>query len=280
MWWFVTDAPSTKATSLTNRRRVGGWCLDGDMPEFAKSTDGTSIAYDVAGSGPALVLTGGAFNTRHSPGELVGLLAPHFTVYTWDRRGRGDSGNTLPYAIERETDDLSAVIAAAGGTALAYGHSSGAILILEAAMRGASISKIAVYEPPYVPENLEAMAGVQPALDAGDPALAALTFVKGTGAENTDGLTRSPWWPSMVAIAGTLSHDLALTGDGVVPTERLAAIHVPLLVLAGGASPAWAANAAIAIESAVPDGRTVTVDGQNHNVSPAALAPILIDFLE
>ncbi len=248
------------------------------MPEFAKSTDGTSIAYDVAGSGPALVITGGAFNTRHSPGELVGLLAPHFTVYTWDRRGRGDSGNTLPYSIERETDDLAAVIAAAGGTALAYGHSSGAILTLEAAMRGAAVTKIAVYEPPYVPENVEAMAGVQPALDAGDPALAALTFVKGTGAENTDGLTQSPWWPSMVAIAGTLPHDLALTGDGVVPTERLAGIHVPLLVMDGGASPPWAANAAIAIESAVPNGRRRSVEGENHNVAASSLAPVLVEF--
>ncbi|HEY5231616.1 MAG TPA: alpha/beta fold hydrolase, partial [Galbitalea sp.] len=151
------------------------------MPEFVNSADGTSIAYDTAGAGPALVITGGAFNTRHSPGPLVGLLAPHFTVYTWDRRGRGDSGNTLPYATEREMDDLSAVLEAAGGSALAYGHSSGAILILEAAMRGAAITKLAAYEPPYATNNMKAMAGVQPALDAGDPALAALTFVQGTG---------------------------------------------------------------------------------------------------
>ncbi|MDQ1552890.1 MAG: hypothetical protein QOD50_2312 [Actinomycetota bacterium] len=248
------------------------------MPEFVESKDGTSIAYDVAGSGPALVITGGAFNTRHSPGELVGLLAPHFTVYTWDRRGRGDSSNTLPYAVERETEDLSAVIAVAGGSAFAYGHSSGAILTLEAALGGAGMSKIAIYEPSYVPGTREAMAGVQPALDAGNPALAAITFVKGTGAENTDGLTQSPWWPSMVAIASTLPYDLALSGDGIVPTDRLAGIHVPLLVMDGGASPPWAANAAIAIASAVPDGRRRTVDGQDHGVAPSALAPVLIEF--
>jgi pimeloyl-ACP methyl ester carboxylesterase len=250
------------------------------MNDFVKSADGTSIAYDVAGSGPALVITGGAFNTRHSPGELVGLLAPHFSVYTWDRRGRGDSGNTLPYSVDRETEDLDAVIAAAGGSVLSYGHSSGAILNLEAAIRGAAISRIAIYEPPYVPDNVAAMEGAQAALDAGDPSLAALTFVKGTGAENTDGLTQSPWWPSMVAIAGTLPYDLALSGDGVVPTDRLAGIHVPVLVMDGGASPAWAANAAAAIASAVPNGRRVTVAGQDHNVSPGSLAPILIDFLE
>jgi pimeloyl-ACP methyl ester carboxylesterase len=248
------------------------------MVQFVESKDGTSIAYDREGGGPALVITGGAFNTRHSPGELVGLLAPHFTVYTWDRRGRGDSGDTAPYAVERETEDLAAVIAAAGGSALAYGHSSGAILTLEAATRGAAMSKIAVYEPPYLAGNSDAMAGVQPALDAGDPSLAALTFVKGTGAENTDGLTRSPWWPSMVALAATLPYDLALTADGVAPTERLAGIHVPLLVMDGGASPEWAADAAIAVESAVPDGRRRTVDRQDHNVAASVLAPVLIEF--
>jgi pimeloyl-ACP methyl ester carboxylesterase len=252
--------------------------LDGGMPEYVKSKDGTSIAYDVAGSGPALVITGGAFNTRHSPGELVGLLAPNFTVYTWDRRGRGDSGNRLPYAIERETEDLTAIIAAAGGSAFAYGHSSGAILTLEAALRGAAMTKIAIYEPSYVPGTPGAMAGVQPALDAGDPALAALTFVKGTGAENTDGMTRSPWWPAMVAIASTLPYDLALSGDGVIPTKRLAGVRVPLLVMDGGASPAWAANAATAIESAVPDGRRRTLGGQDHGVAASALAPALIEF--
>jgi pimeloyl-ACP methyl ester carboxylesterase len=250
------------------------------MPEFATSTDGTSIAYDRTGSGPALVITGGAFNTRHSPGPLVDLLAPHFTVYTWDRRGRGDSGNTLPYSTDRELDDLAAVIAAAGGSALAYGHSSGAILALEAAMRGVEITRLAVYEPPYVPGSDKAMSGVQPALDAGDPALAALTFVKGTGAENTDGLTQSPWWPSMVALASTLPYDLALTGDGIAPIERFASIHIPVLAMDGGASPVWAADAATAIERAVPNGTRRTVPGQDHGVTPDAVAPVLIEFLE
>jgi pimeloyl-ACP methyl ester carboxylesterase len=248
------------------------------MPEFAVSADGTSIAYDRAGSGPPLVITGGAFNTRHSPGPLVELLAPQFTVYTWDRRGRGDSGNTLPYAIDRELDDLAAVIAAAGGSAFAYGHSSGAILTLEAAMRGVGITKLAGYEPPYVPGNLATMAGVQPSLDAGDPALAALTFVKGTGAENTDGLTESPWWPAMVAIADTLPYDLALTGDGIVPVERLAGLRIPVLAMDGGASPAWAADAAVAIEAAVPHGSRRTLRDQTHNVAPDLLAPVLAEF--
>jgi pimeloyl-ACP methyl ester carboxylesterase len=250
------------------------------MPEFAESADGTPIAYDRVGSGPALVITGGAFNVRQSPGPLIGLLAAKFTVFSWDRRGRGDSGNTLPYAVEREVDDLNAVIAAAGAEALAYGHSSGAILSLEAALRGAHISKLAVYEPPYFPGNAAAMAGVQPALDAGDPELAALTFVRGTGEANTDGLTQSPWWPTMVGLARTLPHDLALVGDGVTPVERLAGLGIPVLAMDGGASPAWAANAAEAIEGAVQDGIRRTIPDQDHMVSPDLLAPVLIEFFE
>ncbi|HEX4057830.1 MAG TPA: alpha/beta hydrolase [Galbitalea sp.] len=248
------------------------------MPEFAKSADGTTIAYDVAGSGPPLVITGGAFNTRQSPGALVPLLAGHFTVYTWDRRGRGDSGDTPPYAVDREVEDLAAVIAAAGGKAFAYGHSSGAILLLEAAMRAADLAAVAVYEPPYVPGNLPAMAGVQPALDAGDPSVAALTFMKGANDGTPEAVTQTPWWPAMVAIAHTLPYDLALTGDGIVPIERLASIRVPTLVLSGGASPSWAADAADAIASAVPDATRRTIQGEQHNVAPELLAPVLIGF--
>ncbi|HEY2644413.1 MAG TPA: alpha/beta hydrolase [Galbitalea sp.] len=248
------------------------------MVEFTTSKDGTRIAYDVSGEGDPIIITGGAFNTRMSPGPLVGALDGAYRVVTWDRRGRGDSGNTLPYSIEREVEDLAALIEAFGGSVNVYGHSSGAILVLEAAMRGVGMRKIAVYEPPYTPGNMAAMAGVQEALDAGDPSLAAVTFVKGTGAENTDGLAQSPWWPGMVALADTLPYDLALVGDGVVPSDRLAAIDVPLIVMDGGDSPKWAADASIAIETAVEDGTRVTLEGQTHNVAPDALAPILLEF--
>lgn len=248
------------------------------MADFTESKDGTRIAYDVSGDGTPIVITGGAFNTRMSPGPLVGMLDGAYKVVTWDRRGRGDSGNTLPYAIEREVEDLEAVIKAVGGDANAYGHSSGAILVLEAAMRGVQMRKIAVYEPPYLTGNSEAMAGVQTALDDGDPSLAAITFIKGTGAENTDGLTQSPWWGGMVALAETLPYDLALTGDGEVPTARLTSIVVPTLVMDGGDSPDWAANTAVAIGTAVPNADRVTLEGQTHNVAPEALEPILLEF--
>ena len=118
------------------------------MIEFQNSADGTKIAFERSGEGPALILVGGALNSRHSAGALVPLLAPHFTVYAYDRRGRGDSTDTPPYSPDREVEDLKAVIDAAGGSAYAYGHSSGAILVLEAAAAGAPISKLAAYNRP------------------------------------------------------------------------------------------------------------------------------------
>lgn len=250
------------------------------MFETAKSADGTSIAFDRAGDGPTLVIVGGAFNTRHSPGQLVPLLTDAFTVITWDRRGRGDSGNTSPYAIERETEDLASVIAAAGGGARVYGHSSGAILSLEAAARGVDIVKLALYEPPYVPvvPGHDPMDGVQVALDAGDPSEAARVFMRGTGAQNVDALAQSPWWPSLVAVADTLPHDLALAGDGSIPTERLSTISIPTLVMDGGDSPDWAANAAEVLSAALQNAVRLTVEGQNHNVDPEVIAPILQRF--
>jgi pimeloyl-ACP methyl ester carboxylesterase len=221
------------------------------MFETAKSGDGTSIAFDRAGDGPSLVIVGGAFNTRHSPGQLVPMLTDAFTVITWDRRGRGDSGNTSPYSIERETDDLAAVIAATGGGARVY------------------VAVVPGHDP---------MDGVQIALDAGDPSEAARVFMRGTGAQNVDALAQSPWWPSLVAVADTLPHDLALAGDGAIPTERLSTISISTLVMDGGDSPNWAANAAEVLSGALPNAERLTVEGQSHNVDTGVIAAILQRF--
>ena len=122
------------------------------MAHRLSSRDGTTIAYDSRGEGPALILVDGAL-TVHSSGsgpELASLLAPHFTVYGFDRRGRGGSGDTPPYAVDREIDDIDALIDHAGGPAFLYGHSSGGPLAMRAAIRlGGKVSKIAMYEPPY-----------------------------------------------------------------------------------------------------------------------------------
>lgn len=260
------------------------------MTETVQSADGTPIAYERVGAGPPLIAVGGAFSTRRSAGVFADVLAPHFEVFVYDRRGRGDSGDTPPYAIEREIEDLGALIGAAGGSVCVYGHSSGAVLALEAASRALPISRLAVYEPPYTadsddpaPASIGVESGddtVQAALDAGDRELAATRFMRLTGMpdEVLDGVRHARFWPGMVAIAHTLVYDLAFTGDGVAPVARLGAIAAPTLVMDGGASPAWAARAAEAVARAVPHSRRITVPGQDHGVDPAVLAPLLTEF--
>ena len=254
------------------------------MPEFVRSADGTQIAFERAGSGDPVIVIGGAFNTRSSPYPLVTLLAEHFTVFTYDRRGKGDSPETHPYAVEREIEDLAALVAVAGGAAGVYGHSSGAILAIEAAAAGVHVTRLAVYEPPYTadPEHPEPAndLGLQAALDAGDPATAATLFLRITGMDDAavGFITSAPFWPGLVHLAPTLPHELALTADGVPPVGRLAAITAPTLALAGGRSPAWAARAAEAVASSVADGSVLTVPGQDHDVDQTVLAPLLTEF--
>jgi pimeloyl-ACP methyl ester carboxylesterase len=256
------------------------------MPEFAKSTDGTTIAYDRVGQGPPLVIVGGAFNTRLSPYPLVTLLAERFTVYSYDRRGRGesDSGDDDGDSVAREVEDLAAVIGVAGGTSMVYGHSSGAILGLEAAMAGVPITRLAVYEPPYSfdPQHPEPGDdfGFPAAIAAGDGDAAARAFLQITGipAGAVAGMSAAPWWAGLTSTALTLPYDMALTGDGRVPERRLGAIDVPVLTLDGGTSPDWAARTALSVASAVAHGSRRTVDGQNHAVDQTVIAPILAEF--
>jgi len=254
------------------------------MPEFVRSADGTQIAYDRLGSGAPVIVIGGAFNTRSSPYPLVTLLAEDATVFTFDRRGKGDSPETQPYTVEREIEDLAALVAEAGGAAGVYGHSSGAILAIEAAAAGVPITRLAVYEPPYTadPEHPAPAddLGLQAALDKGDPSSAAAIFLRITGMDDAavGYITSAPFWPGLVHLAPTLPHELALTGDGVPPVGRLAAITAPTLALAGARSPAWAARAAEAVASSVVDGSVLTVPGQDHDVDQAVLAPLLTEF--
>jgi pimeloyl-ACP methyl ester carboxylesterase len=256
------------------------------MTQTVKSADGTTIAYEKSGSGPALIVIGGAFNTRKSAGNLAPLLASHFSVYAYDRRGRGDSTDTKPYAIEREIEDLAALIGAVGGSALVYGHSSGAVLALLAAASGLPITKVAAYEPPFTAEDsgstsLEGWGeNVQAAVDAGDRERAAALFMQGTGADPAAiaGVKELPFWPGMLAIAHTLPYDIAIFGDGLAPTDRLQNIAIPTLLIHGGNSPAWAGAAASVTAEAIPGARHVTIEGQDHNVDPATIAPALIEF--
>jgi pimeloyl-ACP methyl ester carboxylesterase len=255
------------------------------MTETVESADRTTIAYEVEGRGPALIIIGGAFNHRHSPDVLRSALAQDLTVYVHDRRGRGDSGDTDPYATERELDDLAAVIAAAGGTAMVYGHSSGAILALEAAAAGFDIPRLAVYEPPYTydatePPRGDTLAKVRAALAVDDFGTAVELFLAETGmdAATIDTVKLAPFWPAMVAMAPTTAYDLTIVGDGRVPADRFASITVPTLVIDGGMSPPWAARATDAVSSAIRGSERLTVAAQHHGVDQVVLAPVLREF--
>lgn len=254
------------------------------------SNDGTVIAFDLSGKGPALILVGGAFQYRAidpPTAQLAALLAQHFTVFHYDRRGRGDSGDTQPYAKEREVEDLGALIAEAGGEAAVFGMSSGGVLALEASKRGLAITKLALYEPPFNSggeSDRQASENYTRQLTAlltqgrrGDAAAFAMT-TWGAPAEAIAGMRQTPIWPLFESVAPTLAYDNAIMGDGSVPREQLASITVPTLVIDGGASPAFMHNAAQAVALALPHAQHRTLEGQTHDVAPEVLAPVLVEF--
>lgn len=258
------------------------------------SKDGTTIAYDVIGTGPAVILVDGATGSRAAFGggsELATLLAPHFTVYTYDRRGRGESSDTQPFAVAREVEDIEALIDAAGGAAYLYGISSGGALALEAAIGlPGKVTKLAVYEVPYD----ESDAGVQ-AWHVYRTTLAELTaagkrgdaitlFMRLVGVPDDmiAGMRQSPMWATLEAVAPTLPYDAAALGvDRTVPRERAATLTIPALIMDGGASlefmPFMRASAE-ALATAIPQAERRTLEGQTHNVDAKVLAPALSEF--
>ncbi|MGW3627471.1 alpha/beta fold hydrolase [Streptomyces sp. NPDC000880] len=250
-----------------------------------ESGDGTLIAYEQRGEGPSVVLVGGALCTAATDGPLAALLASHFSVFTYDRRGRGASGDTAPYAVEREIEDLAAVIAQAGGSAFVHGMSSGAELVLRAAAAGLPITQLSVYEPPF---ETSATAGQEPAAYVGrlrdllargrrGDALALFMTEVGTPAA-VEGMRQTPMWAELEAVAHTLAYDHEIMGTGLVPVDRLRALHTRAMVVDGGASPARMREAARAVADALPRGRHRTLTGQTHEVAPQVLAPVLTDF--
>ena len=245
------------------------------------SRDGTTIAYDKVGAGPALILVDGALSVHSSGGksELAKMLAPHLTVYGYDRRGRGASGDTLPYAVDREIEDIDALIDLAGGSAFLYGHSSGATLAMRAAVRlGSRVSKIALYEPPhnndpdaqepwqeYLRQLGQALADGR----RGDAVALFMRFV-GTPDDQVQGMRQAPFWPSMEAIAPTLAYDhAAIIGERwSAPTDLAARVCVPALVIAGDASLPFMPPTARALSKAIPQGQVRMLTGQTHDVRP------------
>jgi pimeloyl-ACP methyl ester carboxylesterase len=243
------------------------------------SADGTTIAFTRAGTGPALVLVDGAMCYR-GMGPLSERLTDHFTVYTYDRRGRGESGDTLPLAVEREIEDLEALVAHAGGSAYAYGMSSGGALILRSAAAGVPWLGLALYEPPFTGPKQDYTRELAQRLAAGRRGDAVELFMTlvGTPAEAIAGMRGAPVWPIFEAIAPTLAYDDAVLGDGSVPRDEAAIVKVPAILIDGDASPSTLRDAAAAVADAIPQARRVTLAGQTHDVSPDALAPVLIQF--
>jgi pimeloyl-ACP methyl ester carboxylesterase len=260
--------------------------------EKVRSKDGTEIAYDRVGDGPALVLVGGAWNDRMSAAPLAQLLAEEFSVYTYDRRGRGDSGDTQPYAVEREIEDLEGVIEAAGGSAYAFGHSSGGSLALEGTAAGAPITKLAVYEPPYIVdetrpplpddyiEHLEALVSEG---KRNEVLRYFMTTAVGMPAEMAEGMAASPMAQAMEPLAHTVAYDGrvmlrgSMSGDPL-PARFTEAVTVPCLVMDGGNSPAWARNSVRSLVNLLPDVQYRTLEGQDHAAPPEAIAPMIAEF--
>lgn len=261
----------------------------------AISKDGTSIAYDELGEGPPLILVGGALNTRSfgPNGSLAPLLAERFTIINYDRRGKGESGDTPPWAVEREIEDLDALIESAGGSASVFGISSGAALALEAASRGLAIEKLALYEAPFIVDNSrppladDYLTRLQGLVASGRPSDAIKLFMRegvGLPAVFVAMMRFMPAWSKLKAVAHTLPYDAAIVYDyqkgRPLPPEQWSSATMPTLVSAGGKSPDWMRNAMMELAGVLPNAKHRTLEGQTHIVKAEALAPVLVEFFE
>jgi len=257
------------------------------------SKDGTPIAYERTGSGPAVILIGGALDEGSENAPLVPLLAERFTVFNYARRGRGESGDTPPYAIEREIEDLDALVTEAGGSAHVFGASSGGALSLEAAAADVAIDRIAVYELPYNVDpdgphwNLSDVGKVDELLAAGRRGDVVELFMRtvGTPEEWIEGARNSPAWPGLEAIAHTLGYDAACVRDGYPPVASFARISQPTLIATGGSHAGQGAlpadffdRAADTVAAAIPNAERVILEGQGHMIDANALHPELERF--
>ena len=247
------------------------------------SADGTSIAYQRYGSGPAVILIGGGLDDGSENAPLAQELAARFTVYNFARRGRGDSGDTRPYAVQQEIADIAALLAEAGGSACLFGASSGGMFALEAAAAGLAVERVAVYEVPYDTadgalqraRDYQEQLGV--ALAGGRRSDALSLFMRLAGSSETDiaEAKNSPYWPGLEDLADTLAYDAALYGPP--PTARLATIAQPTLVITGGSND-YFEQAADAVAASLAGGKRHLIAGQGHVVDPKVMAAVLARF--
>jgi pimeloyl-ACP methyl ester carboxylesterase len=258
------------------------------------SKDGTTIAFDKSGQGPVVILVDGALQYRafdQGMNELAELLSQYFTVIHYDRRGRGDSTDTLPYTLEREIEDIEAIIDDVGGSASLYGISSGAALAMEAALAlPDKVKKLVMYEVPYSDDESaqqawkEYVRQLQELLDVGRKGDAVGLFMMLVGASPADveGIKQTPMWPLWESIGHTLAYDhiAALGEDAAVPVERAANVSMPTLIMDGSQSFPFIHATAVALANVMPNAHQRTLEGQTHEVSAEALAPVLIDFFK
>lgn len=254
--------------------------------EKIESKDGTTIAFDQLGEGPPVILVAGASCDRAIGTPIADVLARSFTVLNCDRRGRGDSTDTLPYAVEREVEDIHALVEAAGGSAIVLGLSSGAVLAAEAAASGLPIDRLIMWEPPFSldPDGPRRAAEYSSRLDEllaadrRDDAVVHFMKLVGIPDEMIEGVRQSPYWEVGVGLAHTLAYDAAIMGDNTIPTDRFGEVGVPTLVLAGSESPEFMRQAAVQTAAAIPGGRVDVLDGQDHNVAGEVIAPVVAEF--
>jgi pimeloyl-ACP methyl ester carboxylesterase len=263
-----------------------------DTVQTVTSKDGTRIAFDRSGEGPALIVIGGALSDRAGGAPFAAQLSPRFTVFSVDRRGRGDSGDTQPYAVDREIEDIEALIDEAGGSAFVLGTSSGAALSLHVASRlPAKINKLALYEPPFIIDDsrplpsadyIQQINQLVAADRRGDAVAFFFTEVVGMPAEAVTQMRSEPSWSGLEALAHTLAYDGTVLGDTLsgnpLPAQRWASATMPTLVMAGGASPDWMRATAQAVAEALPNAQYRALEGQTHQVSPETIAPVLDEF--
>ena len=254
------------------------------------SKDGTTIVFEKLGQGPAVIVVGGVLGDRSQQAPLAALLTEHFTVLNYDRRGHGESGDTPPYAVEREIEDLDALLKEAGGSAFVYGTSGCAVLALYAAASGiaAKIKKLALWEPPFIiddsrppmPQDYkEQLISLLAADRRGDMIELFMTEGVGMPREFVVQMREAPWWPAQEALAHTLISEATLMADFSLPKERIASVTAPTLVVDGGETP-WMSHAAQATAAALPHAQRRTLSGQPHNVDPQAIAPVLVEFFK
>lgn len=261
------------------------------------SKDGTAIAFDRSGQGPALILVTGAMAARADAAALAASLSPYFTVFAYDRRGRGESGDTPPYAVEREVEDIEALINEAGGSAFVFGHSSGAVLALEAArLLPTKITKLAVYEPPFIiddsrpptPEDYARHLTLLVSSGRRGEAVEDFMTEVGAPAEMVAQMRQSPMWPGLEKVAHTLVYDVTIMGDtesgNPLPLRKWASVTVPTLVMDGtvffghAESHVFFRHGAQELANILPDAQRRILEGQDHGVADNVLVPVLVEF--